>query len=242
MKQYLVRQICRQNLSLTLEGEEFHYLCHVRRHKKDQSLIIRDSQGKSFHALLSDIRDTNCTILVGEECEMSEKEYSLSLLCCLPKGKKLDSIIRQATEAGVQNIIPLYSDHSLIRYKGDDFDKKRVRWDKIIREALQQSGSSVPTTLSHPLHIPELPDLAENEAGYYCHQEYIKENSLSSLFQNNKDSINIVIGPEGGLSATEIKALDEKGYKPFYLGGNILRTETAALFAISAVITVMELI
>ena len=242
MKQYLVRQACRKDLSIVLEGEEFHYLCHVRRHKKGQSLIIRDKEGKLFHALLSDISETSCTILIGEENEENGRGYSLRLLCCLPKGKKMDSIIRQATEAGVQDIIPLYSDHSLIHFKGFDFDKKRVRWDKIIKEALQQSGSPVRTTLSDPLKIPDLPVLSEREAGYYCHQDYIRENSLSSLFQNNRDSINIVIGPEGGLSANELYQLNEKGYAPFYLGSNVLRTETAALFAVSAVITVMELV
>ncbi len=242
MKQYLVRQLCRQGLSITLEGEEFHYLCHVRRCRKGQSLVLRDMEGKLFHALLSDVREADCTILIGEEGEIDGKEYSLRLLCCLPKGKKMDSIIRQATEAGVQEIIPLYSDHSLVHIKSYDFEKKRVRWDKIIKEALQQSGSPVRTTLSNPLKIPDLPSLSEREMGYYCHQNYIKENSLSPLFQNNKDSINIVIGPEGGLSANELNELDKKGYTPFYLGSNVLRTETAALFAVSAVITVMELI
>jgi len=243
LKQYLINQHCNSGQTLLLRDEEFHYLCHVRRQKIQQSFNIKDCRGKCFKAVLSDIVESSCTLLIQDEVEKRAKTYEIELYCCLPKGKKLDGIIRQATEAGVSRIIPLFSDHSLIHYqKENDFDRKKVRWEKIIKEAQQQSGSAMMTTLTNPLKVCNIPDVRENEKGYYCHQDYIRENSLRSLLQEDPWLIRIVIGPEGGLSNNEIQILEDKKFNPFYLGDNVLRTETACLFAISSIITAMELL
>ena len=243
MKQFIINQSCSSGSELVLRDEEFHYLCHVRRCRKNQQLTVRDSRGYCFNALISEMNDRSCSILIQEEIEKQNRVYELELYCCLPKGKKLDLIIRQATETGVSRIIPLYSDHSLISYQSDnDFNKKALRWQKIIKEARQQSGSPVVTELLPPRRIPDLPEIQDNEAGYYCHQDYIRENSLSLLFNKRPEIIKMLIGPEGGLSDSEVRILDERKFTPLYLGSNVLRTETASLFAISTIVTAMELV
>lgn len=243
MKQYLINQQCQTGKSLTLKDNDFHYLCHVRRQKTNESFNIKDSRGKFFKAVISKISEISCTLLIQDEIEKSGRKYEIELYCCLPKGKKLDSIIRQATEAGVSRIIPLFSDHSLIHYqKEEDFNKKKIRWEKIIREAQQQSGSAMLTELTNPLKVSSIPEVKENEKGYYCHQDYIRENSLDCLLQGNPGLVRIIIGPEGGLSNNEIQLLEDKKFDPLFLGDIVLRTETACLFAISSIITVMELL
>lgn len=243
MKQFLVNQKCHTGLNLSLLGEDFHYLCHVRRHKKNHSFPVRDLNGVCFNAILVNITVKSCDLLIQDEIVFHSRHYGIELYCCLPKGKKMDSVIRQATEAGATKIIPLFSDHSLIQYQNEgDIEKKHARWSKIIKEALQQSGSNITTSLMAPFRIKDLPVTAENDAAYYCHQDYVRENTLSDLFQKNPETIKILIGPEGGLSKNEIQLLEEKKFSPLFLGSNVLRTETACLFAISSIITVMELI
>jgi len=197
-----------------------------------------------FKGEIREISDVSCSISVLSQIRTNGTRQNIQLCCCLPKGKKLDLIIRQATEAGISQIIPLYSDHSLIKYdKESDVRKKMDRWEKIIREALQQSGSPVLTKISAPIPVASLPVLdTSRERGFFCHQEKLQRNSLNDLISGTPDTVRIIIGPEGGLSEKEVQLLSDRGYSPLYLGDNVLRTETACLFATAAVITLLELL
>ena len=243
MKQFLLEQKCRIGESFNLSEEDFHYLCHVRRHKINQVITVKDTDGGIYSAELSRIDEKSCTLTILEEIEQKERYFSIELYCCFPKGKKLDGIVRQATETGVEKIIPLFSDHSMIQYKNmDDFSHKKNRLNKIIKEAQQQSGSGLQTQLSDPLTIDDLETAADGECCFFCHQEFLSKNTLSILLQKEIEKVKILIGPEGGLSDREIQILDQKGFHPLFLGDNVLRAETACLFAVSSVITVMELL
>lgn len=242
MKQFLIDQTCRLGTSIKLTDRDFHYICHVRRHSAGQLITVKDRNGSSYNARITEIAHDSCTLSIIDENEQISRSYNLDLYCCFPKGKKLDGIVRQATEAGVSKIIPLFSDHSLIQYRNaGDFANKKNRLTKIIREAEQQSGSIVNTELSDPLKLSDIEPLKENQYGFFCHQDFIEKNTLSELLQKEVETVKILIGPEGGLSEKEITLLKQKGYLPLFLGTNVLRTETACLFALSSVITIMEL-
>ena len=242
MKQLIIDMPCQVGDSICLTEKDFHYICHVRRHSTGQTITVKDSKGSTFTASITGISSDSCTLYVIEEKERLSRTYTLELFCCFPKGKKLDGMVRQATEAGVSRITPLYSDHSLIQYRNkEDFSHKKGRLEKIIREAGQQSGSTENTVLSDPLKLSEISPMEENQFGFFCHQGYIDQNTLSELLQKDLETVKILIGPEGGLSEKEIILLQEKGFRPLYLGSNVLRAETASLFALSSVITIMEL-
>ncbi len=243
MKQFLIDQKCQVGSSVTLKDRDFHYICHVRRHTLNQIISIKDPVGNSYKATIEGIHENQCILKVTEKVEIRNRGYDLELYCCFPKGKKLEGMVRQATEAGVSRIIPLFSDHSLIQYRNSsDFDNKKNRLNKIIKEAQQQSGSFINTVLEDPMKLSEIDDIGLSQSGFFCHQDYIEKNTLSDLLQKDVETVKILIGPEGGLSNSEILILKEKGFLPLYLGENVLRAETASLFAISTVITIMELL
>ncbi len=242
MKQFVIDKPCHSGDTIELTGRDFHYLCHVRRHSTGQTIPVKDSKGSSYDAKITEISTSSCTLSISEEKETVARSYSLELYCCFPKGKKLDGIVRQATETGVSRITPLFSDHSLIQYRSnEDFSHKKARLEKIVREAEQQSGSTINTVLSDPLLLSEISPVQDRQCGFFCHQDYIEQNTLSELLQKDLDTVKILIGPEGGLSDKEIRLLQQKGFQPLYLGNNVLRAETACLFALSSVITIMEL-
>jgi 16S rRNA (uracil1498-N3)-methyltransferase len=169
------------------------------------------------------------------------------LLQALPKGQKMDLIVRQATEAGVSLILPFVADHSISRVAaGSDAESKRERWERIAREARQQSGSDVPTRIAAPASLTAAVDswrsFAQERGGgaaLLLHQDPLAQGTLHGYLSDDPPAVALAVGPEGGFSAAEAEWFIAAGFAPVIIGANVLRTETAALFAIAAVQTVL---
>ena len=180
-----------------------------------------------------------------EGCENTAEKTSpdIILIQCLPKGKKLETIVRQAVEAGTAHIIPVESAFSIARISDDRNDKKTARLNKIAEEAAQQSGNSGVPEIHEAVKMSQLPAFLEqagiNGIKLFFHQERLEKGSLHGYLNSGSSSICILIGPEGGLSAAETDFLLASGFYPVYLGENILRTETAAIYALGAVKTIL---
>jgi 16S rRNA (uracil1498-N3)-methyltransferase len=167
------------------------------------------------------------------------------LLQALPKGEKMDLIVRQAAEGGITEIVPFLSDFSVAKTKASS--QKFSRWERIIKEARQQSGSKIATKISEILTKEELftywGKLKENGAlaaklpalGLLFHHQGLAQNSLHSYLDSNPGVVALAIGPEGGFSEAETPVFMENGFKPFTIGDTVLRTETAALYCSAAV-------
>lgn len=150
------------------------------------------------------------------------------------KGPAMDRIVRHAAEAGAALVLPLVAERSI-----PDPDKGRLeRWRRIAREALQQSGSPVPTRIAE---IRPLADLAAAlgpprgaRRGIFCHEAPLARSSFHRYLGDRIDELVVCVGPEGGFSEREAAFLESLGFGPVGLGPNILRAETAALFAMAA--------
>lgn len=222
---------------LEISGEKNHYLCHVLRKKVGDSFPGLDKEGVEWQISITEIKEASCIISLEKLINKRVNKTEITLVQCIPKGKKMDLIIRQAVEAGIKRIIPVTSEHSVPRFENNkDRDKKIDRWKKIAIEAMQQSGSRQLLKINKIIPMSKVPELLKsNGIGLFCHQERIDQNSLHQYLNETPVEVFIVIGPEGGLSPDEINLLDRKGFNPVYLGDTILRTETAALYATAAV-------
>jgi 16S rRNA (uracil1498-N3)-methyltransferase len=177
-----------------------------------------------------------------------EQPQSIHLIQCLPKGTKMDLIVRQATEAGVQKLIPAYSRYSQVRLgglgDGQDAEKKLDRWRRIARQAVQQSGAAGPPEIEPPRELESLirglDEVHSGEVRLFFHQERAGSDTLHRCLSKSVKIITLVVGPEGGLSPQEVDLLRRKSFVPITLGHTVLRTETAALYAIAAVQIVMH--
>jgi len=237
MKQFILPDSFKGEKSIILKDNDFHYLCNVIRKKAGDSFPGLDKKGNNWQITISKIEKESCIIdLILIESKKTEK-IEITLVQCLPKGKKMDLIIRQAVESGVKRIIPVLSDHAVPRFDNNkDIEKKRSRWKKIAIEAMQQSGSAIIPEIELPVAIDKIPHLWKNEGpGLFCHQLKIDDNSLHKCLNEKFNQVYIVIGPEGGLSDREVKLLLKAGFKSIFLGENVLRAETAALYATAAV-------
>jgi len=148
----------------------------------------------------------------------------------------LDLVIRQSVELGVDSILPLQCRNS-VPDLNERWDRKKVRFQAIIREAFQQSGGSVMAILHDPCSVQEMVvnrPLSEDELGLFMHEEELEQSSLHGYLRHIPSAVRLVVGPEGGLSAFEVDLLRQAGYKPIFLGKQVLRSETAAIVGLGA--------
>lgn len=239
MKTFLLPEENQGN-TVCLTGEDFHYLCNVRRLKKGDTLPVKDKNDIQWLAEIEEVEADRCHLILLEQIEEVKNEVvAIHLFQCLPKGKKVDLIFRQAGETGVSSIQPLTSDHSLVKINGDkEGRQKQERWQRVVREALQQSGSPVRTNVEIPSAFSELKNLAKGVV-FYLHQDKIAEPQMKKLLHQDVREVSLVIGPEGGFSSRELEWMRQWNFTPVYLGKNTLRVETAALYGIAAVKTIL---
>ena len=171
------------------------------------------------------------------------------LLQCMPKASKLDSIIRQCTEIGVEKIFPIASDRSVYE-KTENASNKLNRWERIIKEARQQSASPINTQIFSPQKMAQtlknVQSLIENITISNKNDEFkicklvlteapIDKKALHTFLAQKPNLVLIAVGSEGGISPNELNELFDFGFKPLHLQCNVLRAETAAIYAVSSV-------
>ncbi len=247
MKQFVLPTGYKGTPSYTLRGEHYHYIVNVLRARVGTTFAGLDPEGTPVTIELRAVGSDSCEIAVRtsethRESELSESDRrgsttpSITLFQCIPKGKKMDLIVRQATEAGVSAIVPVSSRHTVPRFDDRDWENKRERWTRVMREAVQQSGRATLPTLENPIGLAEIASFwSERGPGLFCHEQPLAHESLHEYLVGDTQQVALVIGPEGGLAPAESKQLMDAGFGPVYLGENVLRVETATLFAIAAV-------
>jgi len=237
-KKNLKRFLC--NLSdvsegiITLRDDEIHHLRNVLRLKVGDSIIVTPRSSLTSHSY-------ECTIkLVSRNCVVCEiiretkviTNAPITIIQAIPKGRKMDSIVRMACEMGVSNIIPIITRKVTIK---TNLGHRIERWRKIAESASKQSHVSVPTIHEAVelcnldlLHLPEL------RIAFY----EMETVTLKSVVAGCKkpEPIALLIGPESGLTETEVETLKRLKFKTASLGNTILRTETAGTVAIAAIL------
>jgi 16S rRNA (uracil1498-N3)-methyltransferase len=233
-----------------LRGKDYHYLVRVRRFTVGMVFKALLPQGEEVHVRVCSIED-NC--LVGEcfiPLQKSEPNVRVSLTSpslppivlfqALPKGAKMDLIVRQAAEGGIAEIVPFVSDHSVPNIKSGH--EKIERWTRIIKEARQQSGSGINTRIKAPCTMDglmvcwkELKSRYAYSVGILLHQDPLERGSFHDYLTNAPECIVLAVGPEGGFSPGEVAQFLAVGFKPVILGATVLRTETAAVCAAAVI-------
>jgi 16S rRNA (uracil1498-N3)-methyltransferase len=241
MKQFLLPRWYAGQTRISISGDDYRYLARVLRLRPGSELPAVDARGARYVMRLVHVSRSECKAELSPDglAAPAPGSPSITLLQCLPKGRKIDLIIRQATEAGVSRIVLLESDRSIARASGEE--NRMSRLEKIAREALQQSGNPRLPAIEAPRPLASLCDTTEEwGTALFFHQERLSASALHELLAGPARQISILIGPEGGLSPSETGLLAGAGFRPAYLGGAVLRVETAAIYAIAAVQTILQ--
>jgi 16S rRNA (uracil1498-N3)-methyltransferase len=150
----------------------------------------------------------------------------------------MDLIIRQAVEAGAERIVPLVSDHAVAR--PEEMNARLERWRRIAREAREQSGAARPTVIEPPARLDEAIGRERGGTAVFFHEDPAGSSPLHGILAGAEGSLAVLIGPEGGLSPRETALLEASGFRRAWLGEGVLRTETAALYALAVVRTIVR--
>jgi 16S rRNA (uracil1498-N3)-methyltransferase len=233
---------------ITVSGEDVRHIASVLRMKTGDELLLCDGAGAEYVVKLIQVDRTEIKTEILSRSTRVDSRPRIILGQGLPKSDKMDLIVRKATELGVSAVVPLITERTIVKIR--DEEKRVVRWQKIAREAAMQSNrsfiplierirsfrdfiispdaSSLPLAPEVPAHGPRILRLLPWEEG---------TEPIKNILRRNPDALHIavLIGPEGGISTAEAEAAREQGFHAVSLGPTILRTETAAIAALSMI-------
>lgn len=232
MQRYFVKNI--QEDKVILGTEDSYHIKRVMRMKIGDKIEIV-YQEKVYLGQIEALDDQVQAKLIEELASSKQHIRPITLAQALVKEQKMDYILQKATELGVTEIIPFCAERSIVKADKQD-EKRKIRWEKIVKEASEQSKRTDLVKIHSILSLRELSQLDNYDVKIICSVSE-KEKNLKKLLSNisNSATMLFVIGPEGGLSDQEEQTLMDSGFQRVSLGDTVLRTETAGLFIMSAV-------
>jgi len=237
MQRYFVRIV--DNFAILSEDDVFH-LTRVMRAKRGTE-IEAVCDGSVYLARVEKLKPLQIPI-IRKIRENNELSNNVILIAALVKGEKMDMVLQKATELGVSEIILLQTERTIVKIKKDDKQVKFERFRKILKEAAEQSKRTKIPSLYRLITLEDL-DTIEAKVRMIAYEQL--EGSCASFNKvldtiKPKDTIAVLIGPEGGFSESEVEIAMHFGYKPISLGRRILRAETASFYALSVIANHLE--
>lgn len=218
------------------DKDEIKHITKVMRMKEGDLFEIFDITGKEYVAKITVLDKDKVDFVIEKECfEKRELETKITLYQGLPKQQKMEYIIQKTTELGVMKIIPCKLKRCVSELKEKE-ERKVERWQKIALEAVKQSKRTVVPKVEFSMSIKEiLEDMKNNEVNivFYELEKIVQLKKLIQTLDNPPKTIGILVGPEGGLTDNEIESFVNAGAYCVTLGNRILRTETAAMYAVA---------
>jgi len=217
---------------LAIEGDEFSHLTHVMRKRVHDRIRVVDGLGHAYEATIAEIsrRKALCTVERSTTFE-GEPARRVDLAAALLKNSsRFDVLVEKTTEIGVQRIVPLITERTIPRHARTD------RWQKLALAAMKQSGRSVLPAVAEPAMFATFVAAVPKEHCRLLAHEKTEKSPIRSMDIPPGTAVTICIGPEGGFTDAEVSAAVAAGFSPVSLGPRRLRTETAAIVALAALV------
>ncbi len=215
-----------------LSDDAANHVGRVMRMQAGQEVLLFDGSNAEFPAVITNASKKSVEVEIQARNENSvESPLDIHLGQVVSRGEKMEFTIQKSVELGVNTITPLISERCGVKLNADRFEKKLQQWQKIAISACEQCGRNT---------VPEIRPIMKLED--WCAEQYdgLKLNlhprahySINTL-PAPVSKVRLLIGPEGGLSAEEISMTEEYKFDEILLGPRVLRTETAAMTAITA--------
>lgn len=224
----------RPNSRFKLDSSQSRYLMRALRLRSGDQLVVFDGSGGEYNASVVLANKDGVEIATTElQDHSAESSLSVWLVQGISKGDRMDTVVQKATELGVRRVSPVSSDFSIVKLDPKKAAKRRDHWQKIAQSACEQCGRNT---------LPRIDDVVSLSAWHETHrnpsanQFILSPGAAATLssFSRPMSAITLLIGPEGGFSGTEQERAIGAGFEPVGLGPRVLRTETAAIAAISA--------
>ena len=215
--------------TVRLDGDEARHLIKVLRARPGDAVELFDGEGVSVAATVRTVDRQSVELELGQRVESPRPILDITLVCAIPRGKRMEWLIEKVTEAGVSRILPLVTERGVRDEAGVAV---RRRWERAALEACKQCGQARVPRIESPRSVGEA-IAATNTLPRLLAAPGAQDDLLSALKSAEPvGQVAVFVGPEGGFSLDEQDALTAAGCRPFHLGALILRIETAAVLAV----------
>lgn len=219
---------------VAFEAAAAHHLGRVLRAAVGDLVQAVDHGGALLSVRLTAITARRAEgLIVGRAPLATESPLDLTLAQGVPKGDKMDGIVRMATELGVTRVIPLMTARTVVRLEPARWTSRLGRWQRIAKEAAQQSGRAAVPEIGPPRAVASWAREAGANGLLVCLWEEERAGLERRLPPGPCARVSVIVGPEGGLTADEVRGLVDAGAVVASLGPRRLRTETAGAVAVA---------
>ncbi|MGL1959177.1 MAG: 16S rRNA (uracil(1498)-N(3))-methyltransferase [Colwellia sp.] len=233
---YQPSQFC-VNETVKLSDDAFGHIVRVLRLSNEDSItLFNGNEPCQYNAKLVNVTKKHASVEIqAKEAINNESSLAIHLGQGISRGDRMDFTLQKSVELGVTKITPLFTERCGVKLTSERLAKKHQQWQKIVISACEQSGRCIVPEVTQPIALSEWLEEETNALKLNLHPK--AQHSIMTLPFENKETnqkVRLLIGPEGGLSNEEITQANNANFQGVLLGPRILRTETAALTAITA--------
>ncbi|MFM2480276.1 16S rRNA (uracil(1498)-N(3))-methyltransferase [Celerinatantimonas sp. YJH-8] len=218
---------------IELSDDAANHVGRVLRLEEQHPLVLFCGDGYNYDAQIQQLQKKKVIVQIGVKQSNTAVESPLSIHLgqVISRGDKMDFTLQKSVELGVNEITPLFSKRCGVKLNAERLEKKQIQWQKIVISACEQCGRSIVPKVNAVMPLEQWIEQATLEMKLNLHP--LAPYTIKSM-PKPEHGIRLLIGPEGGLSAEEISQCSLHDFSEIQLGPRILRTETAALTAITA--------
>lgn len=215
-----------------LPDEQGHYLSRVLRLKQGDRILLFDGSGYEYPAIVTEVARKKVVLKIGSAVSRdTDSALKIRLIQGISRGERMDFVVQKATELGVDRISPVLTEFSVVKLSADRAARRLLHWQKIAQSACEQCGRNLIPVIDPPGSLHEF---LRHDTAAKC-RLLLQPSATRSLHEVEPPTadVDLLIGPEGGFSAIENEMLAHAGFESVLLGPRVLRTETAALAALT---------
>jgi 16S rRNA (uracil1498-N3)-methyltransferase len=222
---------------VTFDAGESHHLTRVLRLRAGDTIVATDGAGRDFTVRLERLGEPVTGTVLAEAAGVPASPLAITLVQGVPKGDRMELIVRAATELGVARVQPALCERTIVRLEPARWRERTRRWQRVAREAAKQSGRAVIPEVEPPRPLADcLASGGSTDLGLCCWEGGGVPLARCLQGPGSPRSALVVVGPEGGLAPSEAEAARARGLTIVSLGPRVLRTETAG----PAVIAILQ--
>ena len=217
-------------------GDEAHHAVVVRRLRPGERVVLTDGSGHRLTGTVAETGKRRLVVTADDVATVPEPAPAVTVVQALPKGDRGELAVELLTEVGVSTIVPWAAARSVAVWRGDRAAKSLARWRATAREAAKQSRRAWFPEVAEPAATDEVTRVvAAADLAIVLHES--AESSVASVDVPETGSVVVVVGPEGGLTDDEVAAFRAAGAHVVHLGPEVLRTSTAGVAAVAALVS-----
>jgi 16S rRNA (uracil1498-N3)-methyltransferase len=238
MRRFTLQPDQRTGDHVTFDAAESRHLSRVLRLRAGDTIVATDGAGRDFTVRLESLGEHATGTVLAESAGVAASPLDVTLVQGVPKGDKMETIVRAVTELGVARVQPALCERTIVRLEAARWRERARRWQRVAREAAKQCGRAIIPEIEPPRPMAEWLAVTGRIDLGLCLWEGDDGTPLGRVLADiaAPRAATVVVGPEGGLTREEVEAARAHGLTVASLGPRILRTETAG----PAIIAVLQ--